>query len=115
MLPVAHGEGKFYAKQNILDGLINQKMVAGRYVSGEICSHLNLPANPNGSLDNIAAITDLSGRLLGMMPHPERAIYQTQFPNYTLLRELARQKGECLPSEGCGLQIFKNAIKYFIK
>ena len=58
-----------------------------KYVYGEICNYQNLEANPNGSLEDIAGITDETGRILGLMHHPERAIFFNQLPNWNLLKE----------------------------
>jgi phosphoribosylformylglycinamidine synthase len=112
-LPIAHGEGNFYADKEILAELNKRELVAARYVRGEICRYQNLPANPNGSLEDIAGITDESGRIFGLMPHPERAIEFTQLPHWTLIREQCRRHGEKMPSEGPGIQIFKNGVEYF--
>ena len=67
----------------------------------------------NSALEDIAAITDVSGRVLGMMPHPERAIDFTHLPNWPLLKEKYKRAGLEIPSEGPGIQIFKNAVEYF--
>ena len=112
-LPIAHGEGRFYAEPNTLKEIDEKKLVALKYFSGEMCEYQNLEANPNGSLNNIAGITDKSGRLLGMMPHPERAIDFTHLPNWTLLKEKFKREGIKIPVEGPGLKIFRNAVDYF--
>ncbi len=112
-MPIAHGEGKFYADQETLKCLDEKKLVAARYIKGEICEYQNLPANPNGSLEDIAGITDESGRILGMMPHPERAIDFTHLPHWTLMKEKYKRKGADLPNEASGITIFKNGVDYF--
>lgn len=112
-LPIAHGEGKFYCQKKVLKRLQYEKLVAASYIKGEICRYQDLPANPNGSLKNIAAITDPTGRILGMMPHPERALFFHQLPHWPYLKEKCIREGKKLPRWGPGLQIFKNAIKYF--
>lgn len=112
-IPVAHGEGKFYAEKEVLRQLNEKKLIALRYFKGEACKYQNLEANPNGSLEDIAGITDETGRILGLMPHPERALFFTQLPNWPLLAEQYRRLGKKLPHEGPGLKIFKNAINYF--
>jgi len=112
-LPIAHGEGKFFASEKMLDSLIEHKQIASRYVKGEVCTFQSLPENPNGSLDNIAAITDETGRVFGLMPHPERAIFFHQLPHYTFLREKYKRDGREVPKYGPGLQIFQNAVNYF--
>lgn len=81
-IPVAHAEGKFITKNSrILERLFRDDQVAFQYVdkNGRV---LGYPTNPNGSARNIAGICDPTGRVLGMMPHPERAILKTQYPNW---------------------------------
>ena len=112
-LPIAHGEGRFYAEEGILKELNDKSLVSAKYVNGEICKYQGLPHNPNGSLEDIAGITDESGRILGMMPHPERAIDFTHLPNWTLLKEQLKRRGEEIPTEASGIYIFKNGIEYF--
>jgi len=112
-LPIAHGEGKFFAPNGILSQLNEKNLVAARYIKGEICELQSLKGNPNGAQEDIAAITDESGRILGMMPHPERAIFFTELPHWTLLKEKCNREKRPIPKEGPGLTIFQNAIKYF--
>jgi phosphoribosylformylglycinamidine synthase subunit PurQ / glutaminase len=112
-MPIAHGEGKFYATSEILTLLRQQDLVALRYFQGPTSSYQSLTANPNGSLDDIAGITDKSGRILGLMPHPERAINFTQLPHWTMLKEKYLRQGKPLPQMGPGIQIFQNAVNYF--
>lgn len=70
-LPIAHGEGNYYADENTLKSLEDNGQILFRYCSenGEI----DQGSNPNGSCKNIAGITNKKGNVLGMMPHPERA------------------------------------------
>ena len=111
--PIAHGEGKFYCDYKTLREINKKGLVAVKYMKGNICKEQGLEANPNGSLEDIAGITDESGKLLGIMPHPERAIEFTQFPNWTLLKEKYKREGKPLPNEEGGLQIFRNGVNYF--
>jgi len=90
-----------------------KKLIAAQYGSGNISRLHGLPRNPNGSLEDIAAITDESGRILGMMPHPERAIAFTQHPTWTVRRDLFKRAGAKVPTDGPGLPIFKNGVNYF--
>ena len=62
------------------------------------------PDNPNGSMANVAGLCDSTGRVLGLMPHPERHIDPTHHPRWT--------RGEA-GTEGDGLKIFSNAVEYF--
>ncbi len=113
MAPIAHGEGKLYTSNVTLKKLKNKKMIALRYIMGEICVYQKLPANPTGTMENIAGLTDETGRILGLMPHPERAVLFTQLPHWTLIKEKYIREKKPLPTYGPGLKIFKNAIKYF--
>lgn len=70
-LPIAHGEGSYYADAETLAGLEANDQILFRYCTPR--GDLSDLGNPNGSLHHIAGICDPSGRVLGMMPHPERA------------------------------------------
>lgn len=105
-LPVAHGEGKFIVKdKSLLNRLKANKQIIFRYCSAQ-GKPGGYPDNPNGSLDDIAGITDATGRILGLMPHPERHIASIQHPRRFSARN--RQAGD-------GLQIFSNGVKYVKK
>jgi phosphoribosylformylglycinamidine synthase len=70
-IPIAHGEGRYYADEKTLDSLESNGQVLYRYCN-EV-SKITVEANPNGSLRNIAGISNHEGNIIGMMPHPERA------------------------------------------
>ncbi|MCW1949326.1 MAG: phosphoribosylformylglycinamidine synthase I [Candidatus Shapirobacteria bacterium] len=112
---IAHGEGRFYADEKVLSEIKKKKLVALKYIKGEICSYQNLEANPNGAIDDIAGITDETGRVFGLMPHPERAIFSSQSPIWSWLKEKSLRDGKKIPEYNLALQIFKNAVKYFNK
>lgn len=112
-LPIAHGEGKYVDSETNLKKLEKEGKIVLKYVKGETARFFSLPANPNGSVHDIAGITDRQGRVLGLMPHPERALSFTQLPHWTNLREDYRRTGTPLPKAGPGLQVFKNAVRYF--
>lgn len=101
-LQVAHGEGKFFAKEPELNRIEAEKLVVLRYCDqlGNVTQEH--PQNPNGSLNSIAGITDPTGRILGLMPHPERFVRITQYPNWRRIPNLEPQ----------GLPLFKNMISY---
>jgi phosphoribosylformylglycinamidine synthase I len=102
-VPVAHGEGRFVTRSAAaLAALRAAGLVALRYVAanGGLPSY---PENPNGSEDNIAGICNPGGNVLGLMPHPENAVFPYQHPRWT--REPLREEGD-------GLVIFRNAIRY---
>lgn len=82
-LPIAHGEGKFVpADDGVLQSLRDSGQIALRYVdaAGRPGPY---PINPNGSIDDIAGICDSTGRVLGLMPHPERFVQTLQHPRWT--------------------------------
>lgn len=102
-LPVRHGEGKFIPKNNeVLARLKKNKQVVFQYVDdkGNLAGY---PCNPNGSVENIAGVCDGTGRVFGMMPHPEAFQHRTNHPCWT------REK---LPEEGAGVAVFRNAVEY---
>jgi phosphoribosylformylglycinamidine synthase len=106
-LPVAHAEGKFVVRDEAtLTALRENHQIALTYANprGRSSTTVGFPANPNGSVANIAGICDDSGRVFGLMPHPERFIHRTQHPRWT------RQE---LAEAGDGMQIFRNVVKHF--
>ena len=126
-LPVAHGEGKFIARDGAaLARLEAAGQLALRYTSLSLSAQgaggdhsplpvprspspvprppLPFPDNPNGSMADVAGVCDATGRVLGLMPHPERHLDPTHHPRWT--------RGEAGPV-GDGLQLFTNAVQYF--
>jgi len=102
-LPVAHGEGKVVTRNaKTLEKLKSEGYVAFKYVD-ENGREGDYPVNPNGSVDSIAGLTDTTGRVLGLMPHPERFVRPTQHPHWSRLKD--RRDGD-------GMTIFNNAVKY---
>jgi phosphoribosylformylglycinamidine synthase len=102
-LPIAHAEGQFVGRdESALDRLEQNGQLALRYCEGENCSPQ--PFNPNGAARDVAGMCDASGRIFGLMPHPERFIDRTQHPQWTRLPAF---------DEGDGLELFRNAVRYF--
>lgn len=112
-LPIAHGEGKYFDTEENLDALEKAGGVALTYVAGEMSLTQGLPGNPNGALRNIAGVTAYEGRVFGLMPHPERGAYFDQRPDWTVLRERFEKEGQKTPEYAEGIDIFRNAVKYF--
>ena len=103
-LPVAHGEGKFIPKDDrMLRQLQNNKQVVFRYCAANGGKPV-YPGNPNGSVADIAGICDPTGRVLGLMPHPERHFFFEQHPFWTRLVKTG--------DFGDGAKIFANGIRY---
>ena len=102
-LPVAHAEGKVVTKDaKTLEELKSAGHVAFKYVDKD-GREGEYPVNPNGSVDSIAGLTDTSGRVLGLMPHPERFVRPTHHPRWT------RRDNK---PDADGMTIFSNAVKY---
>jgi phosphoribosylformylglycinamidine synthase len=112
--PIAHGEGKLYVTKEDQKILHEKNMIALQYIKGEVSTYQNLPSNPNGSLEDIAGITDETGKLFGLMPHPERALLFTHLPHWPYLKQKFLREGTSIPHDGPGLKLFKNAIHYFL-
>jgi phosphoribosylformylglycinamidine synthase len=106
-LPVRHGEGKLVTGA---DGNGNTDLEEGGHLVMQYCDGQGkvtsaYPYNPNGSVLSIAGLCDPSGRIFGLMPHPEAFVHFTQHPRWTRER---------LPAEGDGLKIFRNAYDYIL-
>jgi phosphoribosylformylglycinamidine synthase subunit PurQ / glutaminase len=108
-LSVRHGEGKvFTLNKKLLQQMEAAGCVPCRYAdptTGEATQ--KYPLNPNGSLNAIAGICDPSGRIFGLMPHPEAYLYPENHPQW----EIQKQRG-VLPEQGLGLTLFRNAVEY---
>ena len=104
-LPIAHAEGKFVMSDDaVADQLQANQQLALKYVSASGEPANGFPENPNGAERNVAGVCDDSGRVFGLMPHPERFLEGTQHPRWTR---------EGLQAEGDGLALFRNAVDYF--
>jgi phosphoribosylformylglycinamidine synthase len=103
-MPVEHGEGKVIVRDDAtLNDLRSGGFVALRYVDAAGRSD-QYPANPNGSVDGIAGLCDDTGRVFGLMPHPDRHFDHTQHPLWT------RRTAEGDPD---GLRVFRSAVAYW--
>ncbi|MDA7903197.1 phosphoribosylformylglycinamidine synthase I [Mariniblastus sp.] len=105
-LPIAHAEGKFVPRnEQVLDQLKNDHQLALSYCLADGSDNeVTYPHNPNGSTANVAGVCDASGRIFGLMPHPERFIDPTHHPRWT-------REGNS--AAGDGLALFQNAINFF--
>lgn len=114
-MPVRHGEGKFVVESPaVLEAMRSRGLVAMRYIAGKGPKDgrgveyrlraervVAYPEDPNGSVDHIAGICDPTGRVLGLMPHPEAYLFAENHPEWT--RGASRQ--------GAGLAIFRNGVR----
>ena len=111
-LPVAHGEGRFlFAKEKEnkqLKRLYDNDQLVFRYCSKEgTPANGNYPINPNGAFHDIAGICNPAGTVFGLMPHPERAFYGWQLPDWT--------KKENVTLYGDGKLVFESMVDYVTK
>ena len=114
-LPIRHGEGKFVSSDKILQRLIRQNQIVLQYAlpDGQFAKGA-FPYNPNGAIEDIAGICDPTGRIFGLMPHPEAYNHWTNHPTWTRQKEMVRRGIERpLSSITPGVQIFKNAVDFF--
>jgi phosphoribosylformylglycinamidine synthase len=104
-LPVRHGEGKFLPGDNgTLERLRNNGLIVAQYTDQDYrAPTMEYPLNPNGSIEAVAGLCDETGRLMGLMPHPEAYNHRTNHPRWTR---------EQLPEEGMGIAFFRNAVEY---
>ena len=112
--PVAHGEGNFSCSNETLQRIRKQKMIAFTYCREDLSpANGEYPFNPNGSVEDIAGITSLDGKVLGLMPHPERAMEFTNLYDWPLLKERMKRERVPLPAESGNMQLFRNIVAYF--
>jgi phosphoribosylformylglycinamidine synthase len=112
--PVRHGEGKFYADAATIDRLQKNNQIVIQYAlpDGSPAGG-RFPHNPNGSLHDIAGICDPSGRIFGLMPHPEAYSHWTNHPDWTRHKEAAGRQGT-KPADDTtvGIRMLKNAVDF---
>jgi phosphoribosylformylglycinamidine synthase len=106
---MAHAEGRFLYRDSAAETLLTeQKQIVLRYADAEGATGrdvISFPSNPNGAQGNVAGICDSTGRIFGLMPHPERHLFATNHPQWT--------RRETQPEHGEGLKFFQNAVAYF--
>lgn len=116
-LPVRHGEGKFYASEKDINLLFKNNQVVMQYADKNgNDANSQWPMNPNGSLKDIAGICDPTGRIFGLMPHPEAYNHFTNHPDWTRQKEVLIRQGKSVDAiEGYGIRIFRNGVEYIRK
>jgi phosphoribosylformylglycinamidine synthase len=111
-LPVAHAEGRFLFQKEkepkYLKNLCDNDQLVFRYCTKDSAyAEVEYPANPNGAFHDIAGICSPSGTVFGLMPHPERAFYGWQLPDWT--------EKEFLPEFGDGKLVFESVVEFLMK
>jgi phosphoribosylformylglycinamidine synthase len=107
-LPTRHGEGKFLTESSaVLERLQSGHQIAVRYVAPDGTPTEQWPHNPNGSPGAVAGICDPTGRLFGLMPHPDAYLYPFQHPQWS-----RRRYEGAVPAEGGGLSVFRNGVDF---
>ena len=104
-VPVRHGEGRLVCGEAVLGTIRQGHLAAVRYAGAEGQPTTSFPENPNGSVDAVAGLCDPSGRLFGLMPHPEAFLYPENHPAW-------RRRGGGPGGTGDGLQVFVNAVEF---
>lgn len=106
-LPIRHGEGKLYTPDRKLWAALRDRgCIPCHYLDARGAPATKPPDNPNGSLDAAAGLCDPTGRVFGLMPHPEAFLFPEQHPRWDLMPEKDR------PAEGAGLALFRNAVNW---
>ncbi|MCP4744787.1 MAG: phosphoribosylformylglycinamidine synthase subunit PurQ [Desulfobacteraceae bacterium] len=114
-VPVRHGEGKFYTDKETLNQLMKNQQIVLQYAMPDAKpANGAFPFNPNGSIVDIAGICDPSGRIFGLMPHPEAYNHWTNHPDWTMWKEKAKRGQTHFAKNGLtpGVQVFQNAVNY---
>lgn len=110
-LPIRHGEGKiFTTEKTVIEQIEKLGCAAVRYADAEGNSTMEFPVNPNGSLNAIAGLCDPTGRIFGLMPHPEAYLFPENHPNWDL-----QKLNGTLPPKGLGLKLFENGVKFLAR
>ena len=113
-LPVRHGEGKFYTDDATLKHLLDNHQAALQYAKpdGQAAGG-EFPHNPNGSIADVAGICDPTGRIFGLMPHPEAYNHWTNHPDWTRRQALQKRQNQTFAdSQPVGIQFFQNAVDF---
>jgi phosphoribosylformylglycinamidine synthase len=112
--PVRHGEGRLCADEAVIRRLNRNHQVVLRYALADGSPAAGrFPENPNGSVEDIAGICDSTGRVFGLMPHPEAFNDWTNHPDWTRERERLRRSGKPIqPGETVGVRLLRNAVDY---
>lgn len=110
-LPVRHGEGKLIIKKELEEEVLKKNLQVLTYCDEAGGPTSQYPFNPNGSAHQIAGLSDTTGQILGLMPHPEAFLSLYNHPNWAAMKS----NNPNLEEEGLGLKIFKNIVNHISK
>ncbi len=110
-LPVRHGEGKLIIKKELEEEVLNKNLHVLTYCNEDGKPTTKYPFNPNGSAHQIAGLTDPTGQVLGLMPHPEAFLSLFNHPNWPAMKS----KNPDIDKKGLGLKLFENIINHISK
>jgi phosphoribosylformylglycinamidine synthase len=112
--PVRHGEGKVVADPDVIERLVANHQVVFRYADESgVPANGTFPANPNGAVDDIAGICDPTGRIFGLMPHPEAYNHFCNHPDWPRQKAAAKRLGQSLEETMItGIRLFENGVNY---
>ena len=105
-VPCRHGEGKVLLRDDVQDAADAAHLVPVRYVDADGEPTQSWPDNPNGSPRGVAGLCDATGRVFGLMPHPEAYIYPENHPDW-----IPQRDNGALPNQGYGLGILANGVR----
>ena len=112
-VPIAHGEGRFTTKdKELIDKLIKNKQIVFRYSTKDGKIEESFPTNPNGAMYNIAAICNKKGNVMAIMPHPERASFIRQLPDYVELKNKFIGNVQAMEDPAPAMNVFVSMKKY---
>ena len=112
-LPIRHGEGKFYSGKAVIERLFENNQVVIQYALPDgNPAEGKFPFNPNGSINDIAGICDPTGRIFGLMPHPEAFNHWTNHPDWTRDKETIKRRGGIKPGTTAGIRMFQNGVDF---
>ena len=114
-LPVRHGEGKFFCDVEVLNKLKDNNQIALQYVLADgTPAKGKFPENPNGSINDIAGICDSTGRVFGLMPHPEAYLHVTNHPQWVFQKEHLKRQQRTFDMNALplGVRMLKNGVDY---
>ena len=115
--PIRHGEGKFFAAPEVMEKLAAGGQIVLQYAASDgRPAEGRFPANPNGSIADVAGICDSTGRVFGLMPHPEAYNHPTNHPDWTRHKAIAPESWKTQTNELTpGVRLLKNGVDFLIK